>query len=841
MDLEKHIPVAASQCRNLGIVHSVAQAFVDLCTMEKKNTTKLIPTFVEFLIQSSSYVIEIEMKQFLQLALTSMTRVLEKNDEKNVVVWIPQNRTNTPYTLPTENDNLMEYIIDSIVLLSSNISFDVLIEIAEETYLENLFCDLLRADRQGSLEQLPRPIVARITSWQERFEMAKNIVLKRFTFQHTHRALQKAWSAHARCCDESVNWWWCALSNLLLNVRNKIHVEDLMSQLQQQHNSNISCLENTSMLLDLALELRERDMFDIETWIGDSLRRRDDLEFSTCLCTVLLKRIEILPLSIVRIVASSSSSSLSDNENNNVETKMNNNNNSNSTTNRIVIMYRKKREQLGVSLDLLNCAASRRIRGNFEDDEEDMKEDSTTNKLSYLRLYKRLRDISLSSSPNWCEPVRKFVTTDLKEVWSTTFAVRLRGMKRSFVNRYCDKSTWRLHVLMLNDLVASKISNEHRELLMGLRPVPREIETYLNSCSNIIELRFKSLLDQFLCGSESPPNLLALSNLFVRTLFRLSSSRNFNHVFKIITSYRDWIPISFLFRGLRTYLIKDSHHSTVVMRLIVELQRNRDVMYASHDWNCLFDYDMCTQVLKWERVQLMNAIGTYIFDEESLITETHVKTATCLRDRLNWLISRPSSHLHLFNGSLITAYGSSSSSSSSDYATPWRARFSRTWSQDEADREFSFERWISWELEVPDAIPNLRWHDYYQDWMSKKLELEFKGSRDSLAEAIIRGIDRHFEKPGTRFCPNIVLLRALRTLSFEAKLILRKFGNMMMAPMQCRDKKYSICVLSCIEEDIGARRAPFSFGGESDFEWIGKMRKSKRRRYEYDNNSSGEY
>jgi hypothetical protein len=349
----------------------------------------------------------------------------------------------------------------------------------------------------------------------------------------------------------------------------------------------------------------------------------------------------------------------------------------------------------------------------------------------------------------------------------------------------------------MNDLVASEIS---KNLLMALRPVPREIEMYLNSDVGLNSkktLQFKRQLDQYLCG-ESPPNLLALWNLFVRTLFRASSknqTQRCNDLIHLMTRcYKDWIPVSFLFRGIRQYLIHDTHeqHCDLALRLSVELQRKRDATCAMHDWNNLFDVEMGTQVLKWERSKLMNAIGTYLFDNESKIQdEACVKTATILRDRLNWLISRPSSV----------------------DVTKWRLRFSDMWNQDEANRSFSFERWIRWELEVPDAIPNEAWHEYYQKWMSLKLHSnEFKGNRKDLVCAITRGMNVHFNKSGTRFCPNIVLIRVLGAL----KRSLREKS----CELECHPAVKCILDTYVDREDFGKRvySYPFSFNDDNDEE-----------------------
>ena len=79
-------------------------------------------------------------------------------------------------------------------------------------------------------------------------------------------------------------WWWRALSNLLEKISSMIRIDDLMSTLR--HRRDITCLENTDMLLDLALELSERgNIFDLEKWIRGSLNSQD-LEFAICLCTV---------------------------------------------------------------------------------------------------------------------------------------------------------------------------------------------------------------------------------------------------------------------------------------------------------------------------------------------------------------------------------------------------------------------------------------------------------------------------------------------------------------------------------------------------------------------------
>ena len=157
----------------------------------------------------------------------------------------------------------------------------------------------------------------------------------------------------------------------------------------------------------------------------------------------------MLPLSVVNIVLNASSCN---NKENSVDLRTND-----IITPVIMCSEEKQRAKLRVSLDLLNCAASRRIRGESINKKE--------KDVPYLRLYKRLRDMYVSS-PSWWEHVRTFVI-ELKEVWNT-FAIRLRGMKRSFVDRHCKEcggqgTTWRLHVLLINDLVANEIS---KNLLM---------------------------------------------------------------------------------------------------------------------------------------------------------------------------------------------------------------------------------------------------------------------------------------------------------------------------------------------------------------------------------------
>ena len=284
LNLKENVSIAASQCRNLSIVHSVTRAFVENTSSD---SASMISALVQFLIQVSSTIVKKEARYFLQLVMMSVSQVVE-NVNHHLVVWIPQNQSMTPYSLPVEKHSLLEHTIDSIILSSeSNFPLNLLIETADMTYLENLFCDLIRADTQGSSKQLPRPLVSRIVSWQERFEVAKNIVLKRFTVTHTHSAVRKAWFAHARNSENGdMVWWWCALSNLLEKISSKIRfpIDDLMSTLR--HRRDITCLENTDMLLDLALELSERgNIFDLEKWIRGSLNSQD-LEFAICLCTV---------------------------------------------------------------------------------------------------------------------------------------------------------------------------------------------------------------------------------------------------------------------------------------------------------------------------------------------------------------------------------------------------------------------------------------------------------------------------------------------------------------------------------------------------------------------------
>ena len=283
LNLNENVSIAASQCRNLSIVHSVTRAFVENTSSD---SASMISALVRFLIEvsSSSAIVKTEARYFLQLVMMSVSRVVE--NVNHLVVWIRQNQSMTPYALPVEKHSLLEHTIDSIVLSSKSVfPLNLLIETADMTYLENLFCDLIRADTQGSSKKLPRPLVSRIVSWQERFEVAKNIVLKRFTVKHTHNAVRKAWIAHARNSENGdMVWWWRALSNLLKKVSSRIRIDDLMSTLR--HRRDITCLENTDMLLDLALELSgQGNMFDLEKWIRGSLNS-EDLEFAICLCTV---------------------------------------------------------------------------------------------------------------------------------------------------------------------------------------------------------------------------------------------------------------------------------------------------------------------------------------------------------------------------------------------------------------------------------------------------------------------------------------------------------------------------------------------------------------------------